>query len=74
MAYDLIIANGTVVGASGTQRADVAVRGERIAAVGTDLGDAKRTLDATLHGQRLESRHRRPPRSTTKGPRDRNSW
>jgi dihydropyrimidinase len=37
VAYDLIIANGTVVSAEGTQRADVAVRGERVAAVGPGL-------------------------------------
>lgn len=49
MAYDLIIANGTVVSAEGPQTADVAVRGERIAAVGPglahDAGSA-RVLDA----------------------------
>src|SRR5947209_1744737 len=37
MAYDLIIANGTVVSADGTQKADVAVQGERIAAVAPGL-------------------------------------
>jgi dihydropyrimidinase len=37
MAYDLIIANGTVVSAEGTQKADVAVRGERITAIGSEL-------------------------------------
>src|SRR5207248_11196059 len=50
MPYDLIIANGTVVSADGQERADVAVRGERIAAVGKDLardaGGAK-VLDAS---------------------------
>ena len=47
MSYDLIIANGTVVSAVGTEKADVAIQGERIAAVGTNLGDARKTLDAT---------------------------
>src|SRR5215213_9879091 len=50
MTYDLIIANGTVVGPDGTQAADVAVRGETIAAVGPGLAknnEAKRTIDAT---------------------------
>jgi dihydropyrimidinase len=37
VAYDLIIANGTVVSAEGTQRADVAVSGERIAAIAPAL-------------------------------------
>src|SRR5437868_1800120 len=37
MAYDLIIAHGTVVAADGTQKADVAVQGERIAAVAPGL-------------------------------------
>jgi dihydropyrimidinase len=49
VAYDLIIANGTVVSTEGTQKADVAVRGERIAAVGPglarDAGGAK-VIDA----------------------------
>jgi dihydropyrimidinase len=49
MAYDLIIANGTVVSADGQQQADVAVRGERIAAIGKGLakpGDAPKIVDA----------------------------
>jgi dihydropyrimidinase len=49
MAYDLIIANGTVVSAGGQEQADVAIRGERIAAVGKGLarpGEAARVLDA----------------------------
>src|SRR5213596_3681695 len=49
MAYDLIIANGTVVSADGQQQADVAVRGERIATIGKGLarpGEAARVLDA----------------------------
>ena len=49
MAYDLIIANGTVVSADGQQQADVAVRGERIAAIGKGLskpGEAAKILDA----------------------------
>src|SRR5438132_10264535 len=37
MSYDLIIANGTVVNADGPQKADVGVRGERIAAVAPNL-------------------------------------
>jgi len=49
MAYDLIIANGTVVSADGQQQADVAVRGERIAAIGQGLnkpGEAAKVVDA----------------------------
>src|SRR5436190_14019730 len=37
MSYDLVIANGTALSAERTQTADVAVRGERIAAVGPGL-------------------------------------
>lgn len=37
MAYDLIIANGTVVRADGQEQADVAIQGERIAAVNKGL-------------------------------------
>src|SRR5437016_4283011 len=50
MAYDLIIANGTVVSTTGQEQADVAIRGERIAAVGKGLnkpGEATRVLDAS---------------------------
>jgi dihydropyrimidinase len=49
MAYDLIIANGTIVSATGQEKADVAIRGERIAAVGKGLaqpGAATRIVDA----------------------------
>jgi dihydropyrimidinase len=37
MAYDTIVANGTVISAEGPAQADVAIQGERIAAVGKDL-------------------------------------
>ena len=46
-ACDTVIRGGTVVGASGSGVADVGVRGERIAAVGPDLGPAARDLDAS---------------------------
>lgn len=46
-----LITNGTVVNANGSQRADVLVEGETIAAVGTGLaalvGSVDRTIDAT---------------------------
>ncbi len=50
MAYDLIIANGTVVTADGQEQTDVAVTGEKIAAVNKGLGknpDGARVIDAT---------------------------
>ena len=47
MNFDLIIANGTVVTASDTYVADVAVRNGKIVAIGTDLGPAAKTIDAT---------------------------
>jgi dihydropyrimidinase len=37
MAYDTIIANGTVISAEGQELADVAIQGEKIAAVGKGL-------------------------------------
>ena len=41
MDYDIIIANGTLVGADGDTKADVAIRGETIAAVGPGLARAE---------------------------------
>jgi dihydropyrimidinase len=45
--FDLVIRGGTVATASDTFRADVGIRDGRIAALGDDLADAKRVLDAT---------------------------
>ena len=45
--FDLLIRNGTVVTASGTQRADVAILGGRIAAIGSGLTGARREIDAS---------------------------
>jgi N-acyl-D-aspartate/D-glutamate deacylase len=49
--HELVIRGGTVVDGSGApaRQADVAIDGETIAAVGTDLGPAKRELDARGH-------------------------
>jgi N-acyl-D-amino-acid deacylase len=49
--YDLLIENGLVYDGSGAApyRADVAITGDRIAAVGVDLGTADRFVDATGH-------------------------
>ncbi len=51
MAYDTIIANGTVISAEGQEQADVAIRGERIAAVGKGLAKSSTNgaavIDAT---------------------------
>ncbi len=46
--HDLIIKNGTVVDGSGqpAQKADVAIKDGRIAAVGHNLGDANKEIDA----------------------------
>ena len=48
MTFDLLIKNGTLVDGTGAppRRADVAVAGGTIAALGRDLGPARRTLDA----------------------------
>ena len=47
MEYDLIIENGTVVTAADSFRADIGIKDGRIAALGTQLGSAARTIDAT---------------------------
>lgn len=46
--FDLLIRNGTVVDGTGApkRQADVAITGDRIVAVGTDLGVARREIDA----------------------------
>ncbi len=47
--HELVITQGTVVDGTGAAPfvADVAIDGDRIVAVGTDLGPARRTIDAT---------------------------
>jgi N-acyl-D-aspartate/D-glutamate deacylase len=47
--YDLVIRDGTLVDGTGapSRRADVAVDGDRIVAVGDDLGAGRREIDAT---------------------------
>ena len=45
MTYDLVIKNGLIVSGESTAAADVAVRGETIAAIGRDLS-GKRVIDA----------------------------
>lgn len=47
--YDLILKGGRVVDGTGTpaRRADVGIVGDRIAAVGLDLGEAHRTIDCS---------------------------
>jgi allantoinase len=47
MKYDLIIKNGEVVLESGAIKTDVAVKDGKIAAIGTDLGEATKVIDAS---------------------------
>jgi dihydropyrimidinase len=47
MQFDTIIRSGTVVTASDTFQADVGISGERIAALGADLGKAPEIIDAS---------------------------
>ncbi len=48
MVTDLIVRGGTVVTVGGSRRADVAIEGGSIAAIGVDLGgDAREVVDAT---------------------------
>jgi len=48
-AFDLLLAGGTVLDGTGAAgvRADLAIAGDRIAAIGLDLGAARDTIDAT---------------------------
>ena len=51
MVHDLVIKNGTVVDGTGGAAfaADVAVDGEKISAIGTNLGSGKKEIDAKGH-------------------------
>ena len=51
MAHDLLIKNGMVVDGSGSAgyQADVAVAGEKIVAIGKNLGAGKKEIDAKGH-------------------------
>jgi dihydroorotase len=71
--YDIVVRGGTVINASGQTRADVAIQGERIAALvapGTPL-DAAREIDATgrhvIPGVIDVHSHHRDPGFTHKG-------
>src|SRR6185503_10491387 len=46
MAFDTIIRGGTIATASDTFACDVGISGETIAALGTNLGDAREIVDA----------------------------
>jgi N-acyl-D-amino-acid deacylase len=48
MTHDLLIKNGTVVDGSGSPayQADVAIDGDKIAAIGKNLGSGKKEIDA----------------------------
>jgi N-acyl-D-aspartate/D-glutamate deacylase len=47
--FDVVIRSGSVVDGTGApgRRADVAIVGDRVVAIGPDLGEAARTIDAT---------------------------
>jgi N-acyl-D-amino-acid deacylase len=47
--YDLIIRGGTLIDGTGAEsrQADVAIDGDRIAAIGNDLGEARQVIDAS---------------------------
>jgi len=51
MAHDLVIRNGTVIDGTGSPgfQADVAVEGEKIAAIGKNIGPGKKEIDAKGH-------------------------
>lgn len=46
MKYDLLIKNGRVILDEGEQKVEVAVKDGKIAAIGHDLGDAEKVIDA----------------------------
>jgi N-acyl-D-aspartate/D-glutamate deacylase len=47
--HDLLLSGGTIVDGTGSPgiSADLAIRGDRIAAIGQDIGAARDTIDAT---------------------------
>jgi len=47
--YDLLLSGGTLIDGTGAprRRADIAIQGDKIVAVGTDLGPAHRVIDCT---------------------------
>ncbi len=45
--FDIVIRGGTVVTATDSMRADVGIRGETIVAIGRELGEARREIDAS---------------------------
>lgn len=45
--HEVVISGGTVLTTSGPERVDVAIDGGTVVALGTDLGDAATTIDAT---------------------------
>lgn len=47
MSFDTIIKNGLVILNSGEVKTDVAIKNGKIAAIGSDLGEAKEIIDAT---------------------------
>ncbi|MEO8376156.1 MAG: dihydropyrimidinase [Candidatus Sumerlaeota bacterium] len=50
MNFDTIIRGGDVVSSTGVSRADIGIKGEKIAAIGADLGkEADRVIDAKGH-------------------------
>ena len=51
MAHDLLIKNGTVIDGTGSPgiKADVAIDGEKISAIGKNLGGGKKEIDAKGH-------------------------
>ena len=51
MTHDLLIKNGTVVDGTGSPgfSADVAIDGEKISAIGKNLGSGKKEIDAKGH-------------------------
>jgi len=50
MSFDLIIKNGTVILENEARVVDIAVKDGKIAAIGQDLGDAKRRYGCVWSG------------------------
>jgi predicted amidohydrolase len=62
---DLVIQNGLLVDGTGSppRKADVAITGGKITAIGDDVGVGKQTIDAA--GMHRHARLRRHPHATT---------
>ena len=65
--HDIIIKNGTLINGLETPafKADIAINGDTITAIGDNLGEAKKVIDASGHSDPWMGRHPYPLRCTS---------